>query len=181
MCAQAQAPLPSTKPEKGAGRLQGPKEPFVGVCKGFCGNMLHEKKNLGANLSVQMDSSYGYESICTLKLALRFSFRAASSHTTMKKPSCEQSSQIRLEQHFGAILKRTPHYLGTPHIAPHRVYIDALPDVREDKTPPPSVTKLLKKGAGRSQCRTAGVSLCLFFTFMPFGSVCWRRNMPKPT
>ena len=112
------------------------KEPYVGVCKGFCGNLLHEKKNLGANLSVQMDSSYAYESICTLKLAPRFSFRAASSHKIMKNPSCEQGSQIRLEQHFGAISQRTPHNLGTPHIAPRKVNIDALPDVRAGSNPP---------------------------------------------
>ena len=125
------------------------KEPYVGVCKGFCGNLLHEKKNLSANLSVQMDSSYAYESICTLKLAPRFSFRAASSHKTMKNPSCEQGSQIRLEQHFGAISQRTPHN-SRRHTAPHRVYIDALPDVRAGSSPP-SVDEAAGEGAGRFQ------------------------------
>ena len=78
------------------------QEPFVGVCKVFCGNLLHEKKNLSANLSVRMDSSYAYESIRTLKFALRFFFRAAGSHKSMKNPTLNKASNSILVQFHSA-------------------------------------------------------------------------------
>jgi hypothetical protein len=79
-------------------------------------------------------------------------------------PSLAQVSQNGLEQHFGAILKRTPHNLGTPHTAPRRVHIDVLPDVRAGSDPP-FVDEAAEEGRRyRSQCRTAyraPTSVCL--------------------
>ena len=107
------------------------QEPFVGVCKVFCGNLLPEKKNLSANLSVRMDSSYAYESIRTLKFALRFFVSCSRLPQKHEKSNSEQG----IEQHFGAVSQRTPHN-SRRHTAPHRVYIDALPDVRAGSSPP---------------------------------------------
>ena len=149
--------------------------------QGLCGNLAHETDTYfpwfecagGLFMRIMMH-------LHTQTMGNMYQFRAPGSQKTMEMPSLTQVSQNGLEQHFGAILKRTPHNLGTPHTAPRRVHIDVLPDVRAGSDPP-SVDEAAEEGRRyRSQC-AGGVALCLFFTDMPFGSACWRRKPPKQT